>query len=79
MAVLAFNVISAMVMLAGDAGRGVVDRFRSMPITRVAIPLGQAAAQTLYGAACLVLIAMCGLAVGWRIRGAPDDYPRRRP
>lgn len=68
MAMLAFNVTSAMVMMARDAGRGVVDRFRSMPITRVAIPSGQAAAQTLYGAACLVLIALCGLAVGWRIR-----------
>jgi ABC-2 type transport system permease protein len=55
-------------MMSRDAGRGVVDRFRSMPITRVAIPFGQAAAQTLYGAACLLLIAPCGLAVGWRIR-----------
>ena len=55
-------------MMSRDAGRGVVDRFRSMPITQVAIPFGQAAAQTLYGAACLLLIAPCGLAVGWRIR-----------
>jgi ABC-2 type transport system permease protein len=68
MAMLAFNVTSAMVMMARDSSRGVVDRFRSMPITRVAIPFGQAAAQTLYGAACLLLIALCGLAVGWRIR-----------
>ena len=71
MAMLAFNVTSAMVMMARDAGRGVIDRFRSMPITRVAIPFGQATAQTLYGAACLVLIALCGLAVGWRIRNGP--------
>jgi hypothetical protein len=42
MAMLAFNVTPAMVMMARDAGRGVVDRFRSMPITRVAIPFGQA-------------------------------------
>jgi ABC-2 type transport system permease protein len=55
-------------MMSRDAGRGVVDRFRSMPITRLAILFGQAAAQTLYGAVCLLLIALCGLAVGWRIR-----------
>lgn len=62
MAMLAFNVTSAMVMMARDAGRGVVDRFRSMPITRVAIPFGQVAAQTLYGAAWLGMYL--GLIIG---------------
>jgi len=51
-------------MMSRDAGRRVGERFRSMPITRVAIAFGQAAAQTLYGAACLLLIALCGLGVG---------------
>ena len=53
------------------ARRGVVDRFRSLPIARAAVPFGQAAATAVYGLASFVLMALCGLAVGWRIeRGA---------
>jgi hypothetical protein len=44
---------------------------RSLPIARTAVPLGQAAATTLYGLGSFVLMGLCGLAVGWRIeRGA---------
>jgi F-type H+-transporting ATPase subunit b len=51
--------------------KGIVDRFRSLPITRSAIPFGQATATALYGLASFVLMALCGLAVGWRVhRGA---------
>jgi len=51
----------------------VVDRFRSLPITRAAIPFGQATATSVYGLASFVLMGLCGLAVGWRIdRGAGD-------
>ncbi len=65
---IAFNLIPAMITMARDSGRGVVDRFRSMPISRVAVPFGQAAATALYGLGCLLLMAACGLLVGWRIR-----------
>ena len=63
----AANIIPSMVTMARDAYRGVVDRFRSMPISRVAVPCGQAAATAVYGAVSLILMALCGLAVGWRI------------
>jgi ABC-2 type transport system permease protein len=60
-----------MVAMARDSGRGVVDRFRSLPIARLAVPFGQAASTAVYGAISFVLMAACGLAVGWRIhRGA---------
>ncbi|WP_181780411.1 ABC transporter permease [Pseudonocardia pini] len=65
--VIAFNPIPSMVSMARDAGRGSVDRFRSLPISRAAIPFGQAAATAVYGVLCLLLMALCGLAVGWRI------------
>lgn len=65
--VIAFNPIPAMVTMARDAGRGSVDRFRSLPISRAAIPFGQAGATAVYGVLCLLLMAVCGLAVGWRV------------
>jgi ABC-2 type transport system permease protein len=70
-ATIAANILPAMIAMARDSTRGVVDRFRSLPITRVAVPLGHAAATAVYGLASFILMGLCGLAVGWRIdRGA---------
>lgn len=67
----AANILPSMVMMARDTTRGVVERFRSLPISRAAVPFGQAAANALYGLISFVLMALCGLVVGWRIeRGA---------
>jgi ABC-2 type transport system permease protein len=70
-ATIAVNILPSMIAMARDSSRGVVDRFRSLPIARSAVPFGQAAATTLYGLGSFVLMGLCGLAVGWRIeRGA---------
>jgi ABC-2 type transport system permease protein len=67
------NIIPSMVTMARDSYRGVVDRFRSLPISRIAVPFGQAAATAVYGGVSLVLMALCGLAVGWRIDNGAGD------
>jgi ABC-2 type transport system permease protein len=69
----AANITPSMVGMARDAYRGVVDRFRSLPISRVAVPFGQAAATAVYGAVSLVLMGLCGVAVGWRINNGAGD------
>jgi ABC-2 type transport system permease protein len=72
-AVIAANILPSMVAVARDSARGVVDRFRSLPISRAALPFGQAAATAAYGLVSFVLMGLCGLAVGWGIhRGAGD-------
>jgi ABC-2 type transport system permease protein len=72
-ATIAANITPSMVAFARDSSRGVVDRFRSLPISRAAVPFGQAAATTVYGLGNFILMAACGLIVGWRIhRGAAD-------
>jgi ABC-2 type transport system permease protein len=72
-AMVAVNILPPMIAMARDSSRGSVDRFRSLPIARAAVPFGQAAASTLYGIGSFVLMGLCGLAVGWRIeRGAGD-------
>jgi ABC-2 type transport system permease protein len=72
-ATIAANILPSMVAAARDSSRGAVDRFRSLPITRAAIPFGQAAATAVYGLVSFILMALCGLAVGWRIhRGAGE-------
>jgi ABC-2 type transport system permease protein len=70
---IAANIVPSMVSMARDSTRGVVERFRSLPITRAAVPFGQAMATAVYGLLNFVLMGLCGLAVGWRInRGAAD-------
>jgi ABC-2 type transport system permease protein len=72
-ATIAANILPSMVAVARDNSRGVVDRFRSLPITRAAVPTGQALATVLYGLISFVLMGLCGLAVGWRIHNGPAD------
>jgi ABC-2 type transport system permease protein len=72
-ATIASNILPSMVAMARDATRGVVDRFRSLPISRAAVPFGQAAATSVYGLISFILMAVCGLVVGWRIDRGPAD------
>jgi ABC-2 type transport system permease protein len=66
-ATIGTNIVPSMFPMARDSSQGVVDRFRSLPIARTAVPFGQATATLVSGVAGFVLMALCGLAVGWRI------------
>jgi ABC-2 type transport system permease protein len=62
-----FSIITTMLSVATDASKGVMDRFRSMPMARSAVPFGQAGGDLLIGLVGTVMMVGCGLAVGWRI------------
>ncbi|WP_084962863.1 ABC transporter permease [Thermoactinospora rubra] len=55
-----------MARVAADASRGVMDRFRSMPMARLAVPFGQTGADLLVGLAFLAVMVGTGLLVGWQ-------------
>ncbi|MEU0135848.1 ABC transporter permease [Streptomyces sp. NPDC006296] len=57
---------SAMVDVAMDQARGVMDRLRSLPTNRVSVPLGQSSAEAVVGVYGLVVLMVYGLIVGWR-------------
>jgi ABC-2 type transport system permease protein len=63
------GVIATTIIVAGDAAKGVMDRFRSMPMARLAVPFGQTGADIITGSVALVVMVGCGLAVGWRPHG----------
>jgi ABC-2 type transport system permease protein len=58
-------VLSAMT-IATEKSKGVVDRFRSMPMARLAVPFGQTGSDVMVGVLGMVIMAGCGLLVGWR-------------
>ncbi|MFJ8587153.1 ABC transporter permease [Streptomyces sp. NPDC093595] len=68
-ATAANGVMTGMFTAAQDSHRGVMDRFRSLPVSRAAVPLGQSLADLLTTAVGLVPLMLVGLAMGWRIDG----------
>ncbi|GGQ14537.1 ABC-2 type transport system permease protein [Actinomadura coerulea] len=66
-AMVTFTSTMAVTMrVATDASRGVMDRFRSMPMARSAVPFGQTGAEILNGVLGMAIMATAGLVVGWR-------------
>ncbi|MGO4459155.1 ABC transporter permease [Streptomyces sp. M-16] len=65
-ATAANGLMTGMFTAAQDAHRGVMDRFRTLPMSRTAVPLGQTAADLLTTAVSLVPVMLVGLAMGWR-------------
>jgi ABC-2 type transport system permease protein len=51
--------------MASDMSRGVVDRFRSMPVARWALVTGRSAADLVRAVLEVVVLVACGLLVGW--------------
>ncbi|MGW0614865.1 ABC transporter permease [Streptomyces sp. NPDC002788] len=64
------GIMTGMFQAAQDTHRGVTDRFRTLPMSRAAVPLGQAAADVVVTAAGTVPFLLVGLAVGWRVDGS---------
>jgi ABC-2 type transport system permease protein len=52
--------------MAADASRGVTDRFRSMPMARLAVPFGHTGADSLIGVPLLAAMVAAGLLAGWQ-------------
>ncbi|SCL54760.1 ABC transporter efflux protein, DrrB family [Micromonospora eburnea] len=59
--------------VAFDASRGVVDRFRSMPMARSALLTGRAGADVIRALLEMATLVVCGLLVGWRWRHGVAD------
>jgi len=52
--------------LADDMQKGIIDRFRSLPMSRSAVVFGRTASDVIYNVLSLIIMALAGLAVGWR-------------
>ena len=56
--------------IAEDMQKGIIDRFRSLPMSRSAVLAGRTISDVVYNLISLIVMAITGLAVGWRIRGS---------
>jgi ABC transporter DrrB family efflux protein len=70
---VAFRATQTAVGLAEDLDRGVVDRFRSMPMARSAVLVGRTVADLLRNVLIVGLMIIVGYVIGFRFRaGLPD-------
>jgi ABC transporter DrrB family efflux protein len=66
-------VFSAFVVASGitsDVEKGIIDRFRSLPISRASVLIGRSLASLIHSSIGIGVMALTGLAIGWRIRGS---------
>ncbi len=61
-----FRMTQTAVGLADDLDKGVVDRFRSMPMSRSGVLIGRTVADLVRSLAVIVLMALVGMLVGFR-------------
>ena len=54
--------------LAEDMQKGIIDRFRSLPMSRAAVLVGRTTSDVVYNVLSLIIMALTGLLVGWRVR-----------
>jgi ABC-2 type transport system permease protein len=68
---VAFGSSITAVALADDLQKGIVDRFRSLPMSRGAVLVGRTTSDFFNNLLVVVVMAVCGLVVGWRINTDP--------
>ena len=69
-------VFSAFVVASGitaDVEKGIIDRFRSLPISRSSVLIGRSIASVIHSSLGAVVMALTGLAIGWRIRNGVGE------
>jgi ABC-2 type transport system permease protein len=64
-------VFTAFVVASGitaDVEKGIIDRFRSLPISRSSVLIGRSIASLIHSSLGVLVMAVTGLLIGWRIR-----------
>ncbi len=56
--------------IAEDIQKGIIDRFRSLPMSQAAVLIGRTASDLVYNVLTLLIMALTGLVVGWRIHSS---------
>jgi ABC transporter DrrB family efflux protein len=59
--------------LVTDMSSGLIDRFRSLPMSRAAVLAGRTLSDLLTQVIGVVVVAAVGLAIGWRVHTGPGD------
>ena len=68
-----FAAVTTAVGMTDDVNKGILDRFRSLPMARSAVLSGRTLSDLVYNSGIIVVLMLSGLAVGWRVHtGIPE-------
>jgi ABC-2 type transport system permease protein len=71
---LTFAVATTAIGFADDINKGIIDRFRSLPMARSAVLSGRTLADVVYNFGILIVLMLSGLAVGWTVRTSIPEF-----
>jgi len=71
---LTFASATTAIGMVDDMSKGLIDRFRSLPMARSAFLTGRTVSDVVYNAGILVVLMVSGLAVGWRVREGVGNF-----
>lgn len=69
-------VFSAMIVAIGltnDLEKGIVDRFKSLPISRSSVLIGRSISSLVHSSIGIAVMGVTGLLIGWRVRNGVVD------
>ena len=64
---IVFAAATTAVGMRDDLNKGLLDRFRSLPMARSSVLIGRIVADVVYNAGILVVLMISGYVVGWRV------------
>jgi ABC-2 type transport system permease protein len=64
---IVFAAATTAVGMCDDINKGIIDRFRSLPMARSAVLLGRTSADVVYNGGILIVLMLSGVVVGWSV------------
>jgi ABC transporter DrrB family efflux protein len=71
---IVFGCVTTAIGMTDDINKGLLDRFRSLPMARSAVLSGRALFDLVYQSGILVVLMLSGLAVGWRVHSSVPEF-----
>jgi len=68
---IVFAAATTAIGMTDDVNKGIIDRFRSLPMSRSAVLTGRTFSDVIYNAGILVVLMVTGFIVGWRFESIP--------
>jgi ABC-2 type transport system permease protein len=65
---IVFATATTAIGMTDDLNKGILDRFRSLPMARSAVLSGRTLADVVYNGGILIVLMLSGLVVGWTVR-----------
>ena len=71
---IVFAAATTAITLTYDLSKGIIDRFRSLPMARSAVLSGRTFADVVYNGGILIVLMITGFAVGWRVHAGLPEF-----